>query len=72
MKTEKILITGMSCNHCVKSVEKEISKLPVAKYKVAINLLDVEYDEAKVSRDDIVEAIEEAGYEVEKVTHEQN
>ena len=64
MKTEKIKITGMSCNHCVRSVEKELSKLELSKYNVQINLLDVEYDESKVTHDDIVKAIEEAGYEV--------
>ena len=65
MKSEHIIITGMSCNHCVKSVEKEISKLPLIKYHVAINSLDAEFDETEVSHEDIVKAIEEAGYEVE-------
>ncbi len=54
----------MSCNHCVRSVEKEISKLPVYKYKVEINSLEIEFDESKVNQDDIVKAIEKAGYEV--------
>ena len=71
MKTEKIIITGMSCNHCVKSVVSEIKKLPLDKFKADINLLDVEYDETKVTHDDIVKAIEDAGYEVENVTQEQ-
>jgi copper chaperone CopZ len=64
MKSEKIKITGMSCGHCVKFVEKEISKLHVKKFKVALNSLDVKYDESKVTHEEIVSAIEEAGYEV--------
>ena len=53
----------MSCMHCVKSVENALKELPVDKFKVQINLLDVEYDETKVSREQIINAIEEAGYE---------
>jgi copper chaperone CopZ len=72
MKTEKINISGMSCGHCVKFVEKEISKLRIKKIKVDINSLEVEYDETKVSHDDIVKSIEEAGYEVIEQTIEAN
>ena len=69
MKSDKIKITGMTCNHCVKSVVSEIKKLPVAQFKAEINLLEVEYDETKVPHEDIVKAIEEAGYDVvEKAT----
>jgi len=54
----------MSCNHCVKSLENEISKLPVTRYRVEIGLMEVEYKESKVTREQIVDAVEEAGYEV--------
>jgi copper chaperone len=64
MKKEIIKISGMSCNHCVKSVEDAIKALPVEKYHVTINLLDVEYDELKISHQQISEAIEEEGYTV--------
>ena len=63
---ETIKISGMSCNHCVKSVEKELSKLPLQRYSVKINLAEVEYDESKVSHEEITDAIEEAGYEVQE------
>ncbi|MFI5144467.1 MAG: heavy-metal-associated domain-containing protein [Ignavibacteria bacterium] len=72
MKSETIKITGMSCNHCVKSVVAEIKKLPLDKFKADINLLGVEYDETKVSHADIVKAIENAGYEVENANVEIN
>jgi copper chaperone CopZ len=64
MKKEIIKITGMSCNHCVKSVVTEIKKLPLDTFKAEINSLYVEYNETKVTHDEIVKAIKEAGYEV--------
>jgi copper chaperone len=66
MKNETIKASGMSCGHCVKSVEKALSELPLESSKVEINSIDVEYDEKKVSHEKIIEAIEEAGYEVVK------
>jgi len=59
-----IKIDGMSCNHCVMSVEKNLSKLNLNKVKVEIGSAEVEFDESKVSEKEIIEAIEEAGYHV--------
>jgi copper chaperone len=64
MKKEVIKVTGMSCGHCVKSVEKALTGLPLENSKVEINSVDVEYNEEKVTLEKIVEAIQEAGYEV--------
>jgi copper chaperone len=64
MKKETINLSGMSCGHCVKSVEEVMKALQVESFKVEINLLEVEYDESKVSRKQIEEAIAEEGYEV--------
>lgn len=61
---ETIRINGMSCNQCVKSVENEISKLPVQSYRVEVGLMDIEYDVSKVTHKQIVDAVIEAGYEV--------
>jgi copper chaperone len=63
MKKESIKISGMSCLHCVKSVENALKELPIEKFEVQINLLDIEYDDSKVTREQIIKAIEEAGYE---------
>lgn len=65
MKTEKISIQGMSCGHCVMAVKKELSRLPVQVKEVVIGSAEVEYDESKLSREQIVDAIEEAGYKAE-------
>ena len=64
MKKETINVSGMSCGHCVKSVQNALSKLSLENSKVEINHVEVEYDENKVSHEKIAEAIEEAGYEV--------
>lgn len=64
MKTDKIQIQGMSCGHCVMAVKKGLSTLPIVIKDVKIGLAEVEYDESKISRQKIVEVIEETGYKV--------
>jgi copper chaperone CopZ len=64
MKIETFQISGMTCDHCVHAVTKEIKKLSIEKTEVAIGSARVEYDEQKVSYESIVAAIREAGYEV--------
>ncbi len=61
-----IKIDGMSCQHCVMAVKKEIQKLDVKNFDVKIGEASVEYDESKVSEENIKKAIEEAGYIVVK------
>lgn len=65
--TEVIEISGMSCNGCVVSVQKALARLPIESAQVEIGKAMVEFDETKVQQKDIVEAIEDAGYDVEKV-----
>ncbi|MDT3696139.1 MAG: cation transporter [Ignavibacterium sp.] len=57
-------IDGMSCNHCVMAVKKEIQKLDVDSLDVKIGEAIVKFDEKKVSESQIKEAITEAGYTV--------
>jgi copper chaperone len=59
-----IKIDGMSCDHCVMSVNKYLSKLDLNELIVEIGLAKVEFDESKVNEKEIIEAIEEAGYQV--------
>lgn len=64
-KTEHLSITGMSCEHCVKAVDKAIKDLSgVITAKVSVGKAEVHYDPALTSRDKMVEAVEEAGYSV--------
>ena len=65
MKTQEFKIEGMSCNHCVMAVRKELSKLENVKIEdVKIGSAKVQYDESKVNEKALAAAIEEAGYKV--------
>ncbi|OGU65025.1 MAG: hypothetical protein A2W30_00695 [Ignavibacteria bacterium RBG_16_36_9] len=59
-------IDGMSCNHCVMAVEKNLSQIKLIKFKVTIGSAKVEFDEKEISEEVIIKAIEEAGYQVVK------
>ncbi|KAF2322769.1 hypothetical protein GH714_030547 [Hevea brasiliensis] len=59
-------IGGMTCAACVNSVEGILRNLPGVKRAVvalATSLGEVEYDPTVISKDDIVKAIEDAGFE---------
>lgn len=65
MKKEKFDIMGMSCSACSAAVERTIRKMEgVAAVEVNLlaNNMQVEYDEAKVSAQQMVAAIEKIGY----------
>ncbi|GIK61201.1 MAG: heavy-metal-associated domain-containing protein [Ignavibacteriota bacterium] len=57
-------IEGMSCHHCVMAVQKNLEKLNLEKIKVQIGSADVEFDEQKINENQIIKAIEDAGYKV--------
>jgi copper chaperone len=61
---ETIRIEGMSCGGCVNSVKRALERLPLEAVEVEIGSATVEYDDSKTSHDAIVEAIEDAGYDV--------
>ncbi|MCY9657136.1 copper chaperone CopZ [Paenibacillus chondroitinus] len=67
MQSITLKVEGMSCGHCVNSVEGAVKKLG-ATGKVDLNAgsVTVEYDESKLTLDAIKEAIEEQGYDVVK------
>ena len=69
MKNEKLKIEGMSCGHCVMAVKKELLKLPVNIKDVSIGSAEVEYDETKTNREEIKNAITNAGYSVVNWSH---
>ena len=60
-------VEGMSCQHCVMSVEKAVGALNGVK-KVAVDLkakqVRVEYDPRQVSLEKIKATIDDQGYEV--------
>jgi len=64
MKIEILKIEGMSCHHCVMAVKKELSKLDLKLLDVEIGSAKIEYDESKVTEQNIKDAVVEAGYKV--------
>lgn len=65
MKKEKFNIQGMTCSSCSQHVEKAVNKLDGIQ-NVNVNLISnnmiVEYDEEKLSNEDIIQAVIDAGY----------
>lgn len=60
---EKVFkIDGMSCQHCVMAVKKEISKLDIDNLDVKLGEAKVQFDETKVNSDEIKQSITSAGY----------
>ncbi|GIP58618.1 copper chaperone CopZ [Paenibacillus sp. FSL W8-0186] len=65
MQTVTLNVEGMSCNHCVNSIEGAVSKLGAsAKVDLSAKNVTVSYDEGKLSVETIKEAIEDQGYDV--------
>jgi len=65
MKNVTLTVEGMSCNHCVMSIEGALKELGASgKVHLASKSVDVVYDEAALTLDVIKEAIEEQGYDV--------
>lgn len=65
MKQEVYLIEGMHCAACSAAVERVTRKLPgVVRSDVNLttNKMTIEYDETKVSPNDILERVEKAGF----------
>jgi copper chaperone len=66
MKYVDYKVLGMSCGHCKAAVEGELDKLPgvAANADVDRGIVEVSYDEERVSEKQLEDAIEEAGYTV--------
>lgn len=58
-------VPEMSCGHCKAAVEGELNKLSGVEHSNADfekGLVEVRYDEGRVTPDELKSAIEEAGY----------
>ncbi|RUL50814.1 copper chaperone CopZ [Lysinibacillus antri] len=68
MENVTLNVKGMSCGHCVKAVEGSVGALAGVE-QVKVNLeagqVDVVFDQDKVTVDQIKEAIDDQGYDVE-------
>lgn len=66
MSTTTLKVKGISCGHCVASIEGALKKIGVqGKVDLASKTVSVEYDEAVATLNAVKEAIEDQGYEVE-------
>lgn len=71
-KKEQIQISRMSCSACALKIEKNLRKLPgVAEATVnyATERATVDYDEARISREKLEEAVKSLGYEIVTPEH---
>ena len=65
MKTTRLKVSGMTCGHCVQTVEKVLrnqSGVRNATVHLDSGAAEVEYDEARVAPEQMIAAIEEEGY----------
>ena len=63
MEKLELAIEGMSCGHCVAAVSEALNELPgVNVDAVRIGSAEVTYEPAQISPDEIVLAVEDAGY----------
>jgi copper chaperone len=65
MKTTRLTVSGMTCNHCQAAVEKALRNRPGVR-NATVHLeggaAEVEYDETAVAPEQLVAAVEEEGY----------
>ena len=73
MKTIKLQVNGMTCNHCENTVTKAL--IDISGVKKAIvdredESAEVTYKSGKVEPEKLVEAVKEAGYEASVIQYE--
>ena len=67
MATETISVPEIHCDHCKRSIEGALAPIggvEAATVDIPARTVTVTYDTASVDRGDLVEAIEQQGYEV--------
>jgi copper chaperone CopZ len=64
MATLHLTITGMSCDHCVRRVEKALARVPgVTVKQVTVGRATVDYSGQPEALAAIVQAVDDAGYQ---------
>jgi copper chaperone CopZ len=64
MVSKILLIDGMSCQHCVMELKKQLSKLDIKIKDIQIGSAEIDYDENKISNAQFEEAVKEAGFTI--------
>lgn len=65
----RLSIDGMSCQHCVASVEKAVTALPGVS-RVAVDLQGASAEVTGGNLDEVLSAVREAGYDAELIREE--
>ncbi|PEK42120.1 copper resistance protein CopZ [Bacillus toyonensis] len=68
MEQLTLKVEGMSCGHCVNSIEssvKELNGVEQVKVQLAEGTVEVTIDSSAITLKDIVAAIEDQGYDVQ-------
>lgn len=68
MQTETIKVTGMTCGHCVLSVQgvlKAVNGVSDAEVSLDTGLANVKYDETQTSSEQLKSAVRHAGFGVD-------
>jgi copper chaperone len=67
MQNVTLKVEGMSCGHCVSSVEGALAKIgALGKVDLANKSVFIEYEDAKLTLKSLEDAIEDQGYDVKK------
>lgn len=70
MKKSDFILTGLACDNCIARVTKAIKKLKgIKSYKITLESMTVEYDQNKVSEQDIISAVQSLGYNARPITN---
>ncbi|MDA1476409.1 copper chaperone CopZ [Bacillus changyiensis] len=67
MEQTSLHVNGMSCGHCIRAIEENVGGLKgveAVKVHLESGKVDVTFDSAKITVKDIVDEIEEQGYDV--------
>ena len=67
MEQRTLTVKGMSCGHCVNSIEGNVGKLngvDSVKVHLSTGKVDVSFDSESTSLEKIIDEIEEQGYDV--------
>ena len=66
MKTVRLNVQGMTCDHCKSAVEKALTNqdgVRAATVHLQENAAEVQYDETRVSPEQMIAAVGEEGYD---------
>ena len=65
METRKLEISGMSCGHCVKAVDKALAQIDgVTVESVAVGQATVQVDPTRATAQQLADAVADAGFQV--------